>query len=451
MNFEEILTQPESKVLEFKENCLSKDKILATVIAFANTSGGKIIVGIEDQTKRIVGIQDPYTEEERLSSFISDSVTPGLLFNIEILSWRNAHLLIVDVPMSSSKPHYITAKDIEKSCYVRVGSSNRLADIHMRESIKRSQISHSYDEEVCPYADESDIDTQKVIDAFAPFRSISKENMLSIGLFNKVNDAFIPSIGGILFFGRNKERFFPDAWLQAGCFQGTKKTVILDTIDIKESFDKVVEQALNFIRKHIKVGLDIKDIRHHERWEIPKAALREAILNAIVHKDYVLSGSPIRISIFDDRIEIENPGLLPNGLSIDDIKCGISKIRNRVIARVYREIKQIEQWGSGVGRIIDLCHEFGLPEPLFEEISDRFRVTLFRKQIESATLDAIEQEILYVLRTLKEASTAEIAKQIHYSERTVRLRLRKLVEKGFLQELSKNVNDPRKKFIVLHT
>jgi len=176
MKLDELFTQNESKTLEFKENCLSKDKILNTVVSFANTSGGKIIIGIEDQTKHVVGIASPYDEEEKLNSIISDSLTPGLIFNIEIIPWRDTHLIIIDVPMSGTKPHYIASKGIEKSCYVRVGSSNRLADLNMRESIKRSQHAHSYDEEVCLEAVNA-VDTADIKEAFESIRTITLENM----------------------------------------------------------------------------------------------------------------------------------------------------------------------------------------------------------------------------------------------------------------------------------
>lgn len=448
MKIEELLARSEDKTLEFKENSLAKDKILAGVIAFANSSGGQIIIGVKDKTKEVIGVDNLHLEEEKLSSLIYDSVTPGIIFSVEILPWRHTHLLIIDVPMSNSRPHFIKSKGLEKSCYVRVGSTNRLADVYMRESVKRSASSHSFDEESCPGANEADIDLEIVYQKFAPLRDISKNEMLSLGLFNQIKGITTPSIGGIITFGKKRHRFFADAWIQAGCFQGTNKTIILDSLDIRDDFVGAIEQSLNFIRKHLKVGLQIEDVQHTEQWEIPKAALREAILNAIIHADYILVGFPIRIAIFDDRIEFENPGLLPSGLSIEDIQSGISKIRNRVIARVFRELKQSEQWGSGVGRMIDVCRKFGLPDPKFEEVVDRFRVTFYRKSIKEVYLDDLDKAILDFLKQQKTSSTSHIAKAFDYSERSIRPRLAVLIEKGFIHEIAKSKKDPHKKFVL---
>ena len=447
MDIGSLLLMPEGKGIEFKENTRSKDKILATVISFANTSGGKIMIGIEDKTKKIVGVSDPYLEEEKLSTMLSDSVTPTLLFNVEILPWRGTYILIIDVPMSSHKPHYIRSKGIETSTYIRVGSTNRVADSFMVESIRRSLISKSFDEDICFGCSCDDLDISSIAQAFEPIRKTTERDLLSLGIKIKDRETARPSVGGILCFGKAKEAYFPDAWIQAGCFQGTNKNIILDSLDIKTHLSISVEQALNFIRKHIKVGLDIQEIAHTERWEIPKKALREAILNAVIHTDYSLRGAPLRVAIFDDRVEIDNPGLIPSGLTLDDIKGGLSKIRNRVISRIFRELKQSEQWGSGIRRIIDTCLGVGLQAPNFEEIGDRFRVILFRHKVAPILLDDKDQEILSFLKVNGPSATKDIARVTHLSERSVRPRVTKLIEKGFIIEISKSHNDPKKKFI----
>ena len=117
-------------------------------------------------------------------------------------------------------------------------------------------------------------------------------------------------------------------------------------------------------------------MRARERWNLPPAAVREAVVNAVVHADYAQRGAPVRVAIFDDRLEVENPGLLPFGLTVDDLRRGISKLRNRVIGRVFHELGLIERWGSGVQRMTAACREAGLAEPELEEIGTRFRVTL---------------------------------------------------------------------------
>ncbi len=447
MNIENLLALEESKTLEFKENIDPKERILASVIALANTSGGKIIIGIQDKTKNITGIPNPYAAEERLASLICDSISPFLLPAIEILPWRDTHILLIDVPLSPSRPHYLSKKGSEQSTYVRVGSTNRLADLHMIESIKRSVFAHSYDEEPYFMAEITDLDNVSIQEAFRPFRTMETRDLLSLGVMTKMQENTWPTIGGLLFFGNQKERFFPDAWVQAGYFQGVSKAVILDSQSIQTHFHKTVDQALNFIRRNLRVGLRIEDVTHEEHWEIPRIALREALLNALTHTDYSLQGAPIRVAIFDDRIEIENPGLLPYGLTIEDIQEGFSKLRNRVIARIFRELKQTEQWGSGIQRIMKACSEAGLEYPRFEEVSNnRFRVTLYRKRIKPIYLDETDRKILDLLKQEGPLSTKFIAQHIGLTERSIRPRLTKLIEKGKVKAIGRSHKDPHKKY-----
>ena len=122
---------------------------------------------------------------------------------------------------------------------------------------------------------------------------------------------------------------------------------------------------------------NFSEIKRKDVWSIPLTMLREVIINALVHADYSQIGAPIRLSFFDDRIEVENPGILLPGMTIEDVKSGVSKIRNRVIARVFRELDLIEQWGSGFRRILQEASDLGLSEPVIEEIGMRVRVTIF--------------------------------------------------------------------------
>jgi ATP-dependent DNA helicase RecG len=161
----------------------------------------------------------------------------------------------------------------------------------------------------------------------------------------------VPTVGGILLFGTMREERFPDAYLQAGRFAGRDRTRILDTVEFRNHLPALVDHGIAFLRKHVAVALEIGAARHRERWPILLVELREAIVNAILHADFAQRGAPIRLSVFDDRVEVENPGLLPFGLTVDDILAGVSKLRNRVIGRVFKELGLIEQWGSGIGRM----------------------------------------------------------------------------------------------------
>ncbi len=141
-------------------------------------------------------------------------------------------------------------------------------------------------------------------------------------------------------------------------------------------------------------GADFSEIRRKDIWSIPLSILREAIINALIHADYSQRGAPTRISFFDDRIEIENPGILLPGMTIEDVRDGVSKIRNHVIARIFHELNLIEQWGSGVARIFKEAKQLNLPEPEIMEIGMRVRFIIRLAQtITSHTIIEDEVEI----------------------------------------------------------
>jgi predicted HTH transcriptional regulator len=152
--------------------------------------------------------------------------------------------------------------------------------------------------------------------------------------------------------------------------------------------------------------------RHSESWEFPRVALREAVVNAVVHADYAQRGSLLRVAIFVDRMEIDNPGGLMPGLTLDEIHRGISRLRNRAIGRVFHELGLIEQWGRGIPRMTNACVQAGLPEPVFEEIGSGFRVTFSRQAAAGPRLDPADQLILDHVRESDGASTSQIAARI---------------------------------------
>ena len=195
----------------------------------------------------------------------------------------------------------------------------------------------------------------------------------------------------------------------------------------------------------------IGPVKRTDYWTYPVVAVREAIINAIVHADYSQRGAPIRIALFDDRLEIENPGLLPFGLTIEDIQKGISKLRNRVLGRVFQELGLIEQWGSGIQRMTAACRDRGLDAPQFEEIGTHFRVTLSAVPRHPRTTDARDEAILAALGQDSEAglSTSQVAKQIKLSSRAARTRLASLVERGLIVEIGSGPKDPHRRYYLV--
>ena len=311
MKLTEILRRTEGKNLEFKRDLSSPTGFLRTVVAFANTAGGVILIGVEDRTRHIRGVSDPLDLEERVVNLISDSIKPRLLPDVELLSYRNTQVVAVEVFPSPARPHYLARDGLQRGTYARVGSSNRLADAALVAEMRRYATGESFDEGPLPALDSEAVDFRVASESFAPARTLTRRNLQTLRLLTLHQGRLVPTVGGILLFGADRLAHFPDAWIQAGRFAGVDKATIVDHLDIKTAPAQAVEDAVGFVQKHALHGITIDQVRRTEHWSVPIVAIREAIINAVAHADYSQRGAPIRLAIFDDRIEVENPGLLP--------------------------------------------------------------------------------------------------------------------------------------------
>jgi len=377
--FASVLNQPEGKTLEFKQNSSSPKPILKSLVAFANTAGGRLVVGVADD-KQLVGVENPLDEEERLCNLIADSISPRLVPNIELITVDDKTLMVIEVFLSNSRPHWLNAEGAEDGVYVRLGSSNRKADRELIAELHRSVEGAAFDAMPMPDLTVNDLELDKAQQIFGDARKLDEQSLITLKLLIPHQGKLVPSKGAVLLFGKQRTFHFSDAWIQCGRFFGTKKIDIFDHIDIDEPLPQAVDEVMLFLKKHAFRGADLSEVRRKDVWSIPLGMLREAIINAIVHSDYSQRGAPIRVVFLDDRIEIESLGILLSGLTIEEMKQGTSRIRNHVIARVFRELNLIEQWGTGVRRIFEEAKEQGLPDPKIEEVGMRLRLTIYLAQ-----------------------------------------------------------------------
>ncbi len=443
-----LLARNEGKTLEFKENTRSLNSIIRTVVAFANTAGGTLVIGVRDNTKEVIGIKDALSEEERLANAFADNIRPLLIPDIQIVAWRDRELIVVSVPHSIG-PYYIRSEGPEKGVYVRLGSTNRRAGAEIIAEIKRLAKNTFFDEQPCLEVNTEAIDFRVASELFSEVsRSLSKAKLRSLGLVVTYRGKEVPTNGAVLLFGKNRSDIFPDATIRCARFAGVDKTKFIDQIEIDEYLPYAIDSAIAFIERHTKQRIQIERIRSTIASEYPPLALREAVINAVVHSDYSIGGSGIQIAIFDDRIEITNPGLLPFGLTLEAALSGVSKLRNRVIGRVFRELGLIEQWGSGISRIFSECSKYGIKPPKFEEVGTYFRVTLYNEPVAEVKIPDWQDQIISYLEKEKEISTKEAAKLWETTDRTARTRLRKMVDEGVLVEIGTGPKDPRKKYVL---
>lgn len=250
--------------MEFKRDLSTPAGILRTAVAFANTSGGTIVLGVEDGTKHVIGVQDVLALEERISSLKSDSISPKLLPDIDILTYLNVQLLSVQIYPSSSRPHFLNRGGIDNGTYVRLGSSNRKADAELIGEMQRFSRGETYDERPMPDIDSEDIDFRAASESFAEIRTLKQRDLKTLRLLTDYQGRAVPTIGGLLQYGKPRLEHFPDAWIQVGRFAGNDKTNMVDHIDLKMPLIDGIFSATAFIEKHTRTGTEFGSVTRME-------------------------------------------------------------------------------------------------------------------------------------------------------------------------------------------
>lgn len=443
---EQLLAENEGKTIEFKETTRSLSGIMKTVVAFANSAGGTIIIGVKDKTKVLVGLSEILSEEERLANVITDSIFPLLTPDIEIQSIRGKELLIIHVPHGIG-PYYLKSEGPERGVYVRFGSTNRTVDAEMLDSLRLLAKKVTYDELPHP---EGHLDSEVMKNVFDWVgKRPTAQALENLGVETSRSGKKYPSNGGVLLFGVNRLQHFPDAQVRCARFAGSTREKILDQIDINSPLPLAADLVIAFIERNVSKEGQVGRMQRTDVLQYPPVAIREAVINALLHTDYAMTGCHIQIAIFNDRIEFTNPGGLPFGQTIEKALAGSSRIRNRVIARVFRELNLTEQWGSGLRRIVEACKTQGLKPPLIEELNNQFRLTLYSEQIKEIVVNSWGEVLLEYLRKENAISAKSAMKLWDVSARTTRIRLKQLQEEGLIVRIGTSENDPSASYIAV--
>lgn len=391
MDITKLADLPESKTLEFKRDASSLDSILKAVIAFANTAGGIVLIGVEDDGT-IVGLNNPGKEQEKIVNSIANRIKPFLSPDFSIITVKDKQVLVIQVDYIPA-PYYLADKGEAAGVYVRLGNTNRAVSEEVVSEIKRAAHHPFFDKIPCDNTTESDLDMDLIHRTFAKHHiQIDTAKLLSIGILVQKGKRVVASNAGVILFGKPdvRQQFFPFAEVRCARFAGTTRAEFIDRLDIEGGILSAIEEVPKFIRRNTKMAGKFGAMRRQDIPEYPVDGIREALTNALVHANYEITGTRFFIAIYDDKLEIQNPGIMPPGMSIDQFKAGVSRIRNPVIARVFGELDLIEEWGSGYKRIKESCQKNGYPEPMWEEYGTVMRVTFYPHSDIATQIDASE-------------------------------------------------------------
>jgi ATP-dependent DNA helicase RecG len=241
-----------------------------------------------------------------------------------------------------------------------------------------------------------------------------------------------PTVAGLLLFGSEPQRYFSEAFIICTHFKGTAGRNVIATRDCTGDLFQQADESIAFILSRINREFNIKKLKREERYEIPQMAIREVVINAIIHRDYNLTG-PIKIAIYDDRVEIFSPGNFPGPLQTDQLEMGITYIRNPVICKIFREAGYVEKLGSGFLTLFNTYREYHLPQPIVIE-SPGFIKCILPRPSANASVVAVEadidhrtQKILNLFHQTDEITSQDVMKVLAISRQTAARVLSELV------------------------
>ena len=373
----------ESQTVELKESTGQLSRALESLCAFANTNLGTVYFGIKDDGT-VKGQEISDRTFRKVQQAIFNNIEPNLYPNIFEKDIAGSRILVVELKNAPERPYFLKGR-----AYKRVGTSN----IHLSKTeielliYERENPEFHYDRTAISN-DEQALNKEKLQWFFNKARaernlpfdySPTAIEKLNIYTKDKAN------IAGILAFGNNITRYFPTAFVKCALFEGLDKTGrILDHQDIKEDVFQQINQAENFVLRNIRKSADINPEtgRRESKYEVPYRAIREAVANAVAHRNYQIS-SAINVAIFDNCIEIWSPGTLPNGMTMDLLhRPHSSVLRNSTLAELLYLTGYIEQWGTGIQNMKDWMTLNGLPEPEYKQTGIHF-VTVLKRHLVS--------------------------------------------------------------------
>ena len=256
---------------------------------------------------------------------------------------------------------------------MRLGSSTRQADPALVADLERNAHGIAFENLPEPRAALADLDLSTLTELRG--RTTDTDDLLALGLAARQGDQIVPTYAGILVACSDPTRFLPSAWVQCGRLRGPHGTDIFDQVEIHGPMPLAADQAVDFLLKHAYKTAVFGEVRRRDVYSIPIEPIREVIVNALVHASYAEHSTPIRIGFYDDRVQVDSPGLLLPGMTIDTMR-RVSRLRNPALARIFREAGIMEQWGTGIQRVFEQVAQAGLPEPTIEEVVNRVRVTI---------------------------------------------------------------------------
>ncbi len=396
-----LIADGESPRADFKRDDMQPVKIAGVIAGLLNLEGGQVLLGVEDDGE-ISGLSRAAAKaEEWVMQVARDHLSPSVIPTWEVTECEGGAMVgIVTVPPNAPDKPYKCKQGAHWVTKVRVGTTTRDATREEEQRLYQQSGGLRYGLKPVPGAGVADLDSRRLKDYFARIRGDTempnpgsepwRRLLCNLELAIETGGETYATVDGMLLFGQNAGRFLPQCGIRAVCFAGdepgyaTKSDesikgplagLFSDSGELVET--GVVERALDFVSRNTGTSAALEDGRRVERRDFPEAAVREVVVNALVHRDYSIAGTDVLLSVFDDRIEVQSPGSLPNTISVEGMRAGVRYARNQVLMSIMRDYGYVEGLGMGIRRqVIPAMAQHNGTEPEFLEEEHRFTVCL---------------------------------------------------------------------------
>ena len=372
-----LLEQGESGSVEFKTEDVRPESLAREMVAFSNTLGGILLIGVQDDGG-IQGVSNREAIDQRIINVARHNVVPAISPTVEWVERNDQTLCLVRIPKGQAKPY----QTLDGKFLIRVGSTNRQAT---KEELSRLfQASGLVHFDLSPVTGTSfqDLDPEALHNYWfnsyqIDYARLDEAEQITLlrnaDLLAAEEGVTVCSLGGLLLFGKQPQRRLPQSGIQFAVFDGTELTDnLLDKKEITGTLPDLIERSVAIIRLFLPQPSQISGLRREEEEQVSIRVLREILVNAVCHRDYSIANRRIHISLFRDRLEVSSPGRLPNTLDLNKIRYGNSAPRNFLLLKFLDNLRYIDGLGRGIPMII---RELG-GRITFAEIGDIFRVSI---------------------------------------------------------------------------
>jgi predicted HTH transcriptional regulator len=403
MDIHELLNQAEGRRLEFTTDLSDDSDIAKTAVAFANDAGGEIYVGVQDKPRLIIGFPEKELQriDEQISNLINEKCSPTVFHENSFITVGNKHLIKTRIYKGTTPPYCLKIKnagnvpkvkvrgrkrkekEVSEEIYIRAGATNRIADANAIAEFERRSMNISFDRELITESSIYMLNTETLKKMYMDKtrKKLDIVTLYQLNLIKRERETYLTRALILLSDDTLRRVIFPNAKVECVVYKGdnTEEPIEQQTVDC--SIIKQMDEAYNFVIRHIGKRNVNGDADAVKQWEYPVNAIREVIYNAVCHRDYSLKEHAIKVSIYSNMIEISSPGVIPPSIDFSAMESRQSDIRNTMIVSIFKLLGIIEQRGNGLKLIAQEMRNYPEIKFCWKETEDALLIQFIKQNV----------------------------------------------------------------------